>query len=299
MNEIKLEWRVSPDEDGMLLREFLLKEKGISRRALTAIKFEGGQILVNNFPVTVRYMLRTGDTILIIFPPEKRSLKIAPENKKIDIVYEDEHILVINKPPFMAVIPSRDHQSGTLANALIHYYNENGWNYTTHIVNRLDRNTSGLMVIAKHRLAHYLFSKQHKDGKLKRRYEALVHGIVEEDSGVIHAPIGRKKDSIIEREVTEDGQAAVTHFRALKRLPAKDMSWLSLQLETGRTHQIRVHLSYIGHPLFGDDLYGGRLININRQALHSKELSFYHPILEKDLHFSISLPNDFISCMAK
>jgi 23S rRNA pseudouridine1911/1915/1917 synthase len=297
LNEIKLEWRVSPEEDGMLLREFLLKEKGISRRALTAIKFEGGQILVNDFPVTVRHLLRSSDRIMIVFPPEKRSLGIPPENKKLDIVYEDEHILVVNKPPFMAVIPSRDHQSGTLANALIHYYNENGWNFTIHIVNRLDRNTSGLMVVAKHRLAHYLFSEQHKAGKLKRRYEALVHGFVKEDSGVIRAPIGRKKDSIIEREVTEDGQAAVTHFRVLKHIPAKDMSWLSLQLETGRTHQIRVHLSNMGHPLIGDDLYGGRLININRQALHSKVLSFYHPILEKDLHFSIGLPDDIISCM--
>jgi 23S rRNA pseudouridine1911/1915/1917 synthase len=177
-----------------------------------------------------------------------------------------------------------------LANALIGYYEQIGINATAHIVTRLDRDTSGLVLIAKHRHVHHLFSQQQRKGGVKRIYEAFVAGTFSEDSGTIIEPIARKKDSIIEREVHPDGQYACTNFKVLNS--NKLFTHLQLQLETGRTHQIRVHLSYLGHPLLGDDLYGGPTNLIKRQALHCREVSFYHPFFEREYQFVSPLPND-------
>ncbi len=290
MNNHKIQWEIDKKCEGMLVREFLLKEKGISKRALIDIKFYGGDILLNGVHVTVREVLKPGDCLEVMFPPEIRSDGIIGENIPFHIVYEDEHILVINKPPFMASIPSREHQSGTLANALIYYYDQIGLSSTIHIVNRLDRDTSGLMIVAKNSFVHSLFALEQKKKTIQREYEAIVHGIVVNDFGIIEAPIGRKDESIIEREVRNDGQHAVTHYEVKKRF--LDRTLVSLKLETGRTHQIRVHMSYIGYPLLGDDLYGGQRELISRQALHSKSIRFYHPLLERELAFSVSLPAD-------
>lgn len=294
MKHLEIRWKIDSKYDGMLIREFLQKEKGISKRALIDIKFYGGDILLNGSHVTVREVLRPGDCLEVMFPPESRSDGIIGENIPLHIVYEDEHILVINKPPFMASIPSREHQSGTLANALIYYYDQIGLSSTSHIVNRLDRDTSGLMIVAKNSFVHSLFALEQKKKSIQREYEAIVHGVVRDDFGVINAPIGRKAESIIEREVRNDGQHAVTHYEVKKRF--KDLfherTLVSLKLETGRTHQIRVHMSYIGHPLLGDDLYGGQRELISRQALHSKTVRFYHPLLERELAFSVPLPAD-------
>lgn len=276
--------------EGMLVREFLLAEKGISRRALVDIKFAGGDILINGNHVTVRESLHVGDSVTIMFPPEQRNDTIISENLPLDIVYEDEYILVINKPPYMASIPSREHHSNTLANALLYYYDQIRLCATIHIVNRLDRDTSGLLIVAKNSHVHHLFSLEQKKGTIQRQYDAIVHGIIEDSNGIVNAPIGRKETSIIEREVRADGQQAVTHYEVLKAF--KDRTWVSLKLETGRTHQIRVHMSYLGHPLLGDKLYGGRDDQIPRQALHSKSLKFYHPLLEKELEFVAPLPDD-------
>ncbi|MBM6618257.1 RluA family pseudouridine synthase [Bacillus suaedaesalsae] len=282
------------DASGIVVREFL-KRQEISKVALTDIKFGGGNILVNDVPVTVRYVLKEGDVLKVHFPPEKRSGDLLPENIQLCIIYEDDYILVINKPPFMSVIPSREHPTGSLANAILYYYEKNNISSTVHIVNRLDRDTSGLLIVAKHRYTHHLFSKVQKVSGIKRRYEAFVHGIVEEDHKTIHAPIGRKDDSIIEREVRDDGQVAITHFDVFGRY--KDLSHVSLKLETGRTHQIRVHMAYLGHPLIGDDLYGGSRKLMNRQALHSTELSFVHPITKEHMYFEIPLPLDMNSLL--
>ncbi|WP_458414293.1 RluA family pseudouridine synthase [Schinkia sp. CFF1] len=290
MRTFTLQWKIEKKYDGMLIREFLLKEKGISKRALVDIKFQGGDILLNGEHVTVRKSLQAGDYLVIQFPTEVRNDGITPENIPISIVYEDEYILIINKQPFMASIPSREHQSGTLANALIHYYNKIGLPSTIHIVNRLDRDTSGLMIVAKNSFVHSLFALEQKRKSIHREYTAVVHGVVEHDIGTIDAPIGRKEESIIEREVRNDGQHAVTHYEVKQRF--SDRTLVSLKLETGRTHQIRVHMSSIGHPLMGDDLYGGKRDLIARQALHSKCVMFYHPLLEREFAFTVPLPDD-------
>ncbi|MGX1900566.1 RluA family pseudouridine synthase [Thermolongibacillus altinsuensis] len=285
----QLSWNITEKDEGKLVREFL-KEQHISKTALTDIKFKGGGIYVNGQAVTVRHLLRAGEHLEVHFPPEKKSAEMIAEPIPLDLVYEDDYVLVVNKPPCMSTIPSREHPHGTLANGLLYHYEKQQLFTTVHIVTRLDRDTSGLVLVAKHRHVHHLLSEQQKKGKIKRRYEAICHGHLKQTAGTIDAPIGRKGDSIIEREVREDGQRAVTHFRVLKYVD--DMTYVSLQLETGRTHQIRVHLSYLGHPLVGDDLYGGKREKIARQALHSRELTFFHPFLQTTLTFQCDLPND-------
>lgn len=271
------------------MKEFL-KEKEISKAALTDIKFNGGELKVNSEPVTVRYKLMEGDLLEIVFPLEIPSEDLVAENIPLSIVYEDDFLLVINKPANMSTIPSREHPTGSLANALLFYYHQHNLACATHIVNRLDRDTSGVLLVAKHRYTHHLLSKQQRNAGIKRRYEAFIHGQLKHDQGTIDAPIGRKPDSIIERMVREDGQVAITHYQVIKRY--KEYNYVSIRLETGRTHQIRVHFSHIGHPLLGDDLYGGERRLLSRQALHSCEISFIHPITLEPMTFSVGLPEE-------
>ncbi|TYS65730.1 RluA family pseudouridine synthase [Sutcliffiella horikoshii] len=294
MERFFLVFKAGEHDEGKLLREFL-KERQISKAALIDIKFNGGALHVNGSAVTVRYVLQKGDTVEVFFPKEEPSEDLVAEEVPLDIVYEDEYVLVVNKPAGMASIPSREHRHGTLANALLGYYQSKGICSTIHIVTRLDLDTSGLMLIAKHRHAHHLFSLQQKEFGVKRRYEALVHGEMNVDeaeaSGTVDAPIGRKDSSIIEREVREDGQRAITHYEVIR--VGEGWSHLSLRLETGRTHQIRVHMAYLGHPLLGDSLYGGSMEDgMLRQALHSCELSFFHPVEEREMTFRCELPED-------
>lgn len=259
-----LKWTIRKEEDGMLIFDFV-KAKQISKRALTDIKFNGGDILVNSEHVTVRHKVKEGDVLTIIFPKEERGSGLQADKVPFTIVYEDQHCLVINKPPYVPSIPSREHTKGTLANGLIDYYEKHHIASTVHIVNRLDKDTSGLMLVAKHRFAHSLFSTQQKTKQIHRTYKAVVHGVLNLDQGTITAPIGRKKDSIIEREVCEDGQVAVTHYEVIQRL--EDKTLVKLILETGRTHQIRVHMSSLGHPLCRDQLYGGNENEIDRKSV--------------------------------
>lgn len=289
MNQFSLKWTIEDDKQVDSIKEFMNKE-GISRRALTDIKFSGGLISVNGIEQTVKYQLQKGDVLEVIFPKEERSSHVKPEEIKLVIMYEDRDIIVVDKPPYMNSIPSREHPTGSLANALIHHYDQSGIHAAVHIVTRLDRNTSGLVLIAKHRHAHHLLSLMQREHAIKRIYEALVEGTWNNICGIIDRPIGRKRDSIIEREVREDGQRAVTYYEVLQQFA--NYSHILLRLETGRTHQIRVHMSYMGHPLLGDDLYGGGIDRMNRQALHCKELHFTHPFLKKEMSFAAPLPVD-------
>ncbi|MFY4774363.1 RluA family pseudouridine synthase [Metabacillus sp. RGM 3146] len=289
MKQFKLQWKIPGEEEGRLIRDFL-KEKQISKRALTDIKFAGGDILLNDKHATVRQVLKEGDMLTVLFPEEAPSESMKAEDVPLEIIYEDEHCIVLNKQPGIPSIPSREHPGGTLANGLLHYFQCTGVSSTIHIVNRLDRDTSGLMLAAKHRFSHSLFSALQKQRKISRTYEAVAEGIIEEENRTIDAPIGRKGDSIIAREVRPDGQQAITHFDKIQSYGNKTR--VRLQLETGRTHQIRVHMQYIGHPLCGDTLYGGSLAEIKRHALHSSILTFWHPFYEKKLFFTSGLPED-------
>ena len=288
-SRFKLSWVIDDSSSGLPIKEFLKREE-ISRIALTDIKFKGGSILINNEEVNVRYRLVNGDSLTVIFPAEIPSEGVKAEDISLTILYEDEFILVVNKPAMMNTIPSREHPNGSLANALVGYYQRTGIQATSHIVTRLDRDTSGIVLIAKHRHIHHLFSKMQQNGLVKRTYEALVGGILADDYGTITQPIGRKQDSIIEREVRADGQYACTRYRVIKRYAI--FTHIELGLGTGRTHQIRVHMSFLGHPLLGDDLYGGDPFLIKRQALHCKKIQFHHPMFKEEMSFSASRPED-------
>ncbi|WP_413063845.1 RluA family pseudouridine synthase [Siminovitchia sp. 179-K 8D1 HS] len=289
MQQYKLRWTVKNGGIRKTIKQFL-KEEQVSRRALTNIKFQGGSIKVNGMERNVRYLLEDGDVLEVEFPEEVRNEQLLGENIPIDIIFEDRDVLVINKPPKMNTIPSREHPGGSLANALAYDYEQKGLSAAIHIVTRLDRNTSGLVLVAKHRHAHHLFGILQQKNEIGRSYEGFASGILSKTSGIIDAPIGRKPSSIIEREVREDGKRAVTKYEVLRQFNAA--AHVKMRLETGRTHQIRVHFSHIGHPLLGDELYGGPVNLIKRQALHCRELHFFHPFLKKEMYFQAPLPPD-------
>lgn len=298
MKQFSSTWYVTKEQEGMLLRDFLTKEHNISRRLLTDIKFHGGQIEVNGRHVTVRHQLRAGDDVTISFPKEERSASMKPYSLPLDIVYEDEHVLVINKPTGLATIPSRQEPNISLAQGILAYYDLHQIPATIHIVTRLDRDTSGLVLVAKHRYAHSLLSKQQVAKRIERYYVAVVDGLLHERQGTITLPIARKASSIIERTVDNHGQEAITHFETIGQ--SEKHTLVKIKLETGRTHQIRVHFSAIGHPLAGDDLYGGNIEHISRQALHCTTLSFQHPFSKEVITLTSEFPPDMrsiIECM--
>lgn len=277
-----------------LLRE-ALHGWGISKRTLASVKYGGGQILVNGNEVTVRHPLETGDAVTVVFPFEELGKGLQAEPGELKIIHEDEALLIVDKPPLQNTIPSREHPSGSLANIVAKHFEDHQIPATLHIATRLDRDTSGLVCIAKNRHIHHMLSQQQKEKKMERRYEALVHGRVERENFIITAPIGRKGSSIIEREVRTDGQFAETEVELLQAFP--DFSHLKLKLNTGRTHQIRVHLAHINHPLVGDDLYGGSRDRISRQALHCRELELIHPVTGKALLFESPNREDMASLL--
>ncbi|WP_067842083.1 RluA family pseudouridine synthase [Amphibacillus sediminis] len=281
-----MKWQITENEAGLLLRDYLKQNIGFSRNMIKVLKFDGGKLLVNGENVNVRTKLKKGDTVEVLFPKEVRAPRLKPVLIPLDIVYEDDFLLVINKTAGMTTVPSARHEDKTVANALIAYYDQKGLDYTVHIVTRLDRDTSGLMLVAKQRFCHSLL----QNNKIDRRYQAVVEGILTSESGTISEPIARKQGSIIERTVARDGKPAITHYRTLKQVNGH--TWLAIRLETGRTHQIRVHFAHIGHPLAGDDLYGGQTDKVKRQALHCVSLAFQHPITKQYLSFHSSWPDD-------
>ncbi|MBC2141419.1 RluA family pseudouridine synthase [Listeria innocua] len=292
-----LEWQVKNEEDGLLLRTFL-KSKHISKQLLTAVKFGvDGKIEVNNEEQNVLYHVKTDDKVRLTFPTEQQNERLLAEYTDLEVVFEDDFLLIINKPAGMASIPSQYHPTGSVANFVKGHYENQGLTSAIHIVTRLDRETSGLMLIAKNRYAHARLSSFLQQGLLKRRYQAFTSGTLEEEAGSIEAPIGRKDVSIMERFVTPEGKYAKTNYEVLMRYNGFDH--LAIQLETGRTHQIRVHFSYIGHPLIGDDMYGGDQVLLKRQALHSCHLHLVHPVTEEYMTFDLPLPEDMEQIIQK
>jgi len=256
-----------------------------------------GKIKVNNNPVKPSYILKNGDTIDLSLP-ENKELKIKAEDIPLDIIYEDEYLVVVNKPDDMIVHPAGKIRSGTLVNALLYRCRDSlsgiGGVIRPGIVHRLDKNTSGLMVVAKNDFAHLDLSKQIKEHQVTKKYLTLVYGNMKDDSGIIDAPIGRSLKNRKKMAVTVEGKSreAITHFKVLKRFSGYTL--VEATLRTGRTHQIRVHLAFIGHPIVGDQLYGRKKqgLNISRQTLHSHILGFVHPLSKKYMEFSATLPQD-------
>lgn len=285
-----IKWIVK-EGDPKHLREFL-RYKGISRRIIGRTKFHGGSFEVNGKEVWVRKTLEINDQVKLNLPVEEANPNLDTSNKDLNIIYEDEHYLLINKKVGVLSVPSPINRTDTVANRVKGYFVENNYRHqVVHIVTRLDRYTSGIMLIAKNTLAHSLIGQQLEEKKIERYYEAIVEGYLKEKEGFISWPIARSPESIIERVVSMEGKESITEYKVINELD-NHLSHLSLNLHTGRTHQIRVHMAHLGHPLTGDDLYGGSLEFIDRQALHCKELVFEHPFKKEKMVFTAELPGD-------
>lgn len=254
---------------------------------------EEDRVLVNAKVEKPKYQVQAGDQIEVTIP-DPVALDLEPENIPLDIVYEDDDVIVVNKPAGMVVHPSPGHPDHTLVNALLYHSPLSTINgtYRPGIVHRIDKDTSGLLMVAKNNHAHQSLAQQLKDKTNLREYIALVHGVIKQDEGVIDAPIGRSPKDRKRQAIVADGRHAVTHYKVLERY--LNYTLISCWLETGRTHQIRVHMKSIGHPLAGDPLYGPRkTIAGSGQFLHAKKLGFRHPVTGKQLVFEAPLPQDF------
>lgn len=260
---------------------------------------EDGHVKVNDQPVKPKYKLAVGD-VVTIEPEKPRKIDLVPENIPLDIVYEDDDVIVVNKPQGMVVHPAPGHPDHTLVNALLYHSPLSTINgeFRPGIVHRIDKDTSGLLMVAKNDMAHRSLAAQLKAKTNEREYVALVHGVIKEDQGTIDAPLGRSPKDRKKQAVVADGRHAVTRFKVLKRY--QHYTLVSCRLETGRTHQIRVHMKYIGHPLAGDPFYGPRkTLPGNGQYLHARLLGFKHPRTGKQLTFTAPLPSYFQKMLDK
>ena len=276
------------DEDNVTLKELLLDKLSLSVRFLSKSK-KDKNVFVNKKYKSPSYIIKKGDLIEIKIDEEMGNF--TPQNLNMDILYEDFDIIMVNKPPFMVVHPTKSHSDQTVANGLT-YYLQNKKEYPRiRFVNRLDMNTSGLLIVAKNAYAHHILSLDMSEDKVIKKYLTVVKGIVKEDKGTINKPIYRPTEDSIKRVVDEKGQESVTHYKVIERL--KDATVLEVLLETGRTHQIRVHMNHIGHGIIGDELYGYVDTNlINRQALHAYKLEFEQPRTKEKLCFEANIPDD-------
>ena len=284
-----LTYTIKPEQEGMQLLDFL-RSKDFSQGILSSMKADKNAIQLNGERGFGKSILQAGDSLHIHIPEADNTENILPVKMDLSILYEDEDILVINKAADMPVHPSIGNYDNTLANGVTWYFKEKGQHFVYRCINRLDRDTTGALILAKNPYSAAVLSAQMKQRQIRRTYLAIVQGIAPEQ-GTIDAPIGRAADSTIERQVDfANGESAVTHYERLDTYHS--YSLIELHLETGRTHQIRVHMSAIGHPLLGDTLYGTSSSLINRQALHSYKISFIHPITKQILTLSCDLPDD-------
>ena len=285
-----IEYTIPESQNGLRVEQFL-RRKGYSRQNLTEIKRMPQSILVNGIHYYMRQTLAAGDHLQVCICETESSEKIPPVKLPLNIVYEDEDILVINKPAGMPIHPSMKNYYNSLANALAWYYQDQGKPFIFRCSNRLDRDTSGLTVISKHLVSASIMADMTKKRLVHREYLAIVKGDLTPPAGTITAPLSRKEGSIIERTVDfEHGEEAITHYKLVKK--ENRHSLVSLQLETGRTHQIRIHMKYLGYPLIGDYLYNPDMEHITRQALHSYHMEFPHPITGQKMTFTAPLPPD-------
>lgn len=283
-------YTITSEYIGYTILEFL-RTQGFSGHILSSMKADKEAIRLNEERGYGKTRLKEGDILRIRLLENESSEKILPIPMDLQILYEDEDILVLNKPAYKPIHPSQGNYENTLANGVAYYYQQKGEHFIYRCINRLDRDTTGALILAKNSLSASILSAQMRNREIKRTYLAAVKGITPE-SGTINAPIARAEGSTIMREVNfAHGETAVTHFQ---RLQTKDgYSLLELHLETGRTHQIRVHMKHLGYPLPGDFLYFPDYTRIGRQALHSYQLEFIHPITKEPLLFTAPVPEDF------
>jgi len=285
-----LNYQISKEDENRTIASFLEKE-GYSGQNIINLKKIPESILLNGKWEYVTKKLSEGDMLTIHIVEDTSSEKIPPVKLPFPVVYEDEDILVVNKPADMPIHPSMNNYENTLGNAAAYYFSQKGQPFVFRCINRLDRDTTGLTILAKHMLSSSILNEDMLHRRIKRTYYAIVMGEDLPNEGVVDAPIGRKEGSTIERMVDfENGERAVTHYKVLGRKKGKSL--VALNLETGRTHQIRVHMKYIGHPLIGDFLYNPECKLMQRQALHSYRLKFTHPITKEEMVFEAPLPKD-------
>lgn len=277
------------------IKDLLIDDLNFSVRSISKMK-RANNIYINGRPAKPTSMVKLGDIIEIQINEEKAGF--IGQDLGVAIVYEDQDLIVADKPPYMVVHPTKSHFDGTLANAISYHIDRRGEGPRIRFVNRLDMNTSGLVVVAKNSYAHHKLSLDMGQDNVYKEYLAIVEGIISEDSGVLDFPIYRETEDSISRVVDPRGQRSITHFRTLQRLDGASL--LSLRLETGRTHQIRVHLSHIGHPIIGDDLYGKPDSPlIRRQALHAYRIGFDQPRLGDRIELTADLPQDMVELLEK
>lgn len=290
---------------GKRLDVYVAERGGITRSASAKLT-ERGAVKVNGVKMPKNYRLREGDTVDIDFP-EPVPDRAEPENIPLDIVYEDDYLLIVNKPKGMVVHPAAGNPTGTLVNALLYHCGTSlsGINGVIRpgIVHRIDKDTSGLLAVAKTDAAHVSLAEQISSHSFGRRYEAIINGHLRDESGTVDAPIGRHPVDRKKMAIVKDGKPAVTHYSVVSHLEKADH--IALQLETGRTHQIRVHMASLGHPLLGDTVYGGGKSRfevthaslLSGQCLHAKTISFVHPITGELMKFDSALPEYFTECL--
>lgn len=294
-----IHYRIPNSYEGHKISEFL-RNQGISTKSIIRLKSDVENVLLNDEPGFINRILKKDDRLTLCVKELESSKKIPPVDLPLSIIYEDEDILIVNKPANMPIHPSMNNYENTLGNAVAYYYMKKGEPFLYRCINRLDRDTTGLTILAKHYLSCGILYDEMESREIKRTYYAIVENRTVFDApyahrllqtGTIDLPLGRKPDSAIERMVDiKNGNKAITHYRVLATNDG--LSLLELQLDTGRTHQIRVHMQAIGHPLIGDFLYNPKDTHMKRQALHAGKLSFRHPITKEMLSFTAPVPQD-------
>lgn len=289
------EFKVEENEEGTRLDVYISSKLEDKSRSYIQDVIEAGNVKVNDKQKKSNYKLRIKDYVTLMMP-ENKELEVEKENITLDILYEDSDVIVVNKPQGMVVHPAPGNLSGTLVNALLFHCKDlsgiNGVNRPG-IVHRIDKDTSGILVVAKNDNAHQKLAEQLKEHTMTREYIALVEGVINSDEGIVDAPLGRHPVDRIKMSVIKNGRNAITHFKVLERFKANTL--VKCILETGRTHQIRVHMSHIGHPIVGDPVYGYKKqkFKLEGQLLHAKKLGFIHPSSGKYMEFESQMPNYF------
>ena len=278
------------------INEILSLEFKISTRLKNKL-IKKNMLFLNNTTCDTRAPVKVGDKLIIDFNYEEDNSNIVPNGMDLDIIYEDDWLLIVNKPSGIAIHPSILHFNNSLSNGIRFYFDKIGLKKKIRPVNRLDKDTSGLVIFAKCEYIQECLSLQMQEGILKKEYLCLVSGTINQKSGTINLPIARKEGSIMERCIDEKGKQAITHYKVIKEF--KNYSLVECRLETGRTHQIRLHMASIGHSLLGDTLYGTSSSLISRQALHSYKIKFIHPITKKEIELIAKLPQDINACISK